>query len=500
MADDKLLKRTNTYYNFIKYNNDKSGKLFKHEYDEPTYVTVRVNFFPSISNFNNDTYNSGDVTDSTSYNSIPHPLLTKPQNDKKHIYSTIKYLRDNLGDETRAELLEKFIDGLIDLNYRCPYYIKSVTGLNDLLKVDPKRGSRVIKDGTIILKCIEGLDMRISALLNLYKKVAWDDVYQRWILPDIMRFFKMNILISEFRLFGNYKYDVSTNEYVQGDVDSDINLKIPTVKYECQMCEFDISDTISHFNQLNIDKINDPLNDIEIRIKVGNVIEHDTYDLFASSIDIDDLIISKYKKNSNGIINMPKNDNNKVSFYERFGTQYDIMNHEIPNKIPNATSKTYLDKLLSGTLSNYISRASNYITDEIKSFIHTYDYNIGLTTADIISSFSADNIEGIIYGLKNRAEDVSDLYPEVTNSIATSAPLDVELFNDALKDIVNSGATTENGEIFINGLQDIINNNHPTLESYIDDMKSFINDYKTLINETTNSMATNNEIEIKHVL
>lgn len=475
--------RPKLFNNFAKNNVSfgSQGKLFKHEYDEPTYISVRVNFFP-------DTYLSttldkdGQDNYSNSYNDMPQPLLTK--NPK--YYSTIKYLRDNLGDVERANLLERFIDGIIDLNNECPYYIKSVNGLNELLKVDPKRGSRVIKDGTITLKCIEGLDMRISALLNMYKKIAWDDVYQRWILPDMMRFFKMSILVSEFRLFSKYSR-------------SDINLKIPTIKYECQMCEFDISDTIAHFNQLNIDKINEPLSDIEIKIKVGNVIEHDKYDLFTNSIDINDLILSRFISTSN-------NDSiSKTLFYDRFGTMYD----EISNSKKTWTrpgdkkydpadnlkiiSSGYLDKLVSGTLSNYVSRAANYITDEVGSFVHTTELIGGLTTADIISSFSADTIEGIIGNLANRSEDINDLYPEV-NSIATNTTLDVALFNNALSDIVSGGATTKDGKEIINCIQTAMSNNHNDLNSYADDLKTIINDYKNTLNDTHQSIATSKQI------
>jgi hypothetical protein len=37
--------------------------------------------------------------------------------------------------------------------------------------------------------------------MQLYRKIVWDDVYQRWILPDMMRFFNLKIYVSEIRLF-----------------------------------------------------------------------------------------------------------------------------------------------------------------------------------------------------------------------------------------------------------------------------------------------------------
>ena len=53
----------------------------------------------------------------------------------------------------------------------------------------------------LTIKCLEGLDQKITQLMQLYRKAAWDDVYQRWILPDMMRFFTMRIYVSEMKLF-----------------------------------------------------------------------------------------------------------------------------------------------------------------------------------------------------------------------------------------------------------------------------------------------------------
>ena len=62
--------------------------------------------------------------------------------------------------------------------------------------------------------------------MEFYRKAAWDDVYQRWILPENMREFKMIIYVFERRTFqdtvgfpdGNdkekYKNDKVTKDYM----------------------------------------------------------------------------------------------------------------------------------------------------------------------------------------------------------------------------------------------------------------------------------------------
>ena len=125
-------------------------------------------------------------------------------------YSTYNYLRDTLGEDQRADMLKVFITALRDIQDHYPYYFTEIDGLGDLLKVEPSAGIR-IKDneGTITIKCYDGIDQKITQLSQLYRKIVWDDVYQRWILPDIMRFFKMRIYVSEIRLFHSASKSIS---------------------------------------------------------------------------------------------------------------------------------------------------------------------------------------------------------------------------------------------------------------------------------------------------
>jgi hypothetical protein len=43
--------------------------------------------------------------------------------------------------------------------------------------------------------------LKVKTLLQLYRKAAWDDAWQRWILPENMRQFKMIIYVFERRMF-----------------------------------------------------------------------------------------------------------------------------------------------------------------------------------------------------------------------------------------------------------------------------------------------------------
>lgn len=183
--------------------------VFARIFDEPTYLTFRIEF-----NFNNTLFeNKVDAKTDTStgqltfavknLNDFPEPLLAIPTgNDAANYYSTYNYLNNALGEVQRGNMLRTFIKGLKDIQENYPYYFQSVEGLGDLLKVAPAEGIRLKDDeNSITVKCLEGLDLKITQLLQLYKNVAWDDYYQRWILSDMMRFFNMKIYVSEIRLF-----------------------------------------------------------------------------------------------------------------------------------------------------------------------------------------------------------------------------------------------------------------------------------------------------------
>jgi hypothetical protein len=315
--------------------------FFSNKYDEPTYLTFRIDF-----DFMNTSY--GD-----SYNEVPHALLnivTKDfvvngqpntqdpliksisasdyhyiindndfdvysKNSENAKYSAYNYLMYSLGESLRAKMLLQFKMGLYDLVKYCPYYFTSIEGVGNLMKVNTSSGVRIPSDsGTITIKCEDALDMRVTQIMNLYRKVAWDDVYQRWILPDIMRYFKMYIYITEIRVFHTTPSSNSITNNINGSVDSVVpseflsearNLEnpsipgistgilntgdfelinnamndiMPTIKLECSMCEFDMSDVMSHINTLSSSKGGEPIKPT-IKIKVGNVKEVQVYGL-----------------------------------------------------------------------------------------------------------------------------------------------------------------------------------------------------------------------------
>ena len=361
-------------------------KFFVRAFDEPTYLTFRLEFItdPSETAKRNLAFNNAGVTDntqsvlySTMYDNMPEPFLEDygilgiGDSSFGRTYSSEAYLDLNLGDHGRAAMLHNFKAALKDIEENFPFYFKSISGLSSLTMVNPTYGAR-LKDAELKIECEEGLDLKITQLLNMYRKIVWDDTYQRWVLPDMMRYFGMKIYISEIRLFHDRRkesswedvnvnifgnngkgktydfldgavrnayslptdkskwWEIANNALTTGtavsnaflgtrsniskalnyasatvtagmdalsgidDIFNDvmmcnnaINAVMPTICFECHMCEFDISKTMeymdSQYNNTHDSKKVSP----SIRIKVGQVKEKQSYPLnkFLSQIN-----------------------------------------------------------------------------------------------------------------------------------------------------------------------------------------------------------------------
>ena len=190
MSSSEIRERyTNGFYNTS--SSIYTPKVYSKMFDEPTYLTFRIEFdFRPDKEENVKTVDPNTYGINNGFNKMPEPLLSYDKDKNNEYYSTANYLNDNLGEYYRSKLLKDFINGLKDIQDNYPYYFTSIEGLNTLTKVTPEQGIRInSENSTITIKCLEGLDLKITSLMQMYRKIAWDYVYQRWILPDMMRYF-----------------------------------------------------------------------------------------------------------------------------------------------------------------------------------------------------------------------------------------------------------------------------------------------------------------------
>lgn len=111
--------------------------------------------------------------------------------------SALFYL-NKIGDFARYEMLVHFIKLLSELNSNYDHYFQGITGLDEAWKRDytkPKFKKEIVID------CLESLDLRITGLMDLYRKVVFDWENRRYVLPDNLRTFSVTVKVFDYRNF-----------------------------------------------------------------------------------------------------------------------------------------------------------------------------------------------------------------------------------------------------------------------------------------------------------
>jgi len=250
-------------------------------YQDPTYLGFTIKIVDSLNDIND-------------LDSLPHGLFCV--NGEKNDYSAIKYL-ETRGETLRANYLREFEYLFKKILIENPWYFTKISGIGELWKLDPKQNFRA-KEKKITIETMESLDLRITMLLDLYRKAVFDSQWMRWAVPENLRFFKMNIIISETRLL---KIQEKTRESIYGkgyiidETFSSEGLDYPGasslpwttgtfIKLSLEQCEIDITDAVPPFLEgLGTGPENMAVN--KFSIKFGKVSEKNVYGLLGAIVE-----------------------------------------------------------------------------------------------------------------------------------------------------------------------------------------------------------------------
>lgn len=165
---------------------------------EPTKPPSETPLFDAVVNLADDSGSAGgSATPSTDSTESINTNLPAGE-------SAVGYLKA-IGEPTRANYLTQFIQGLREVNQFRPYYWQTIEGLTEAFSKsfnmeDPYQGSA---DGEgIVIGCLEAIDLKISALFNLYRAAVYDSEYKRFILPKNLMRFNVYVDVYEIRRFG----------------------------------------------------------------------------------------------------------------------------------------------------------------------------------------------------------------------------------------------------------------------------------------------------------
>jgi len=488
-------------------------------FDEPTYLTFLLQFAPGGDFiYNNSQYNAF-------YDNMPHPLFNNRDKyislDKRNDYAAIDYLYD-ANENTRVSMLQQFISKFNELQNNSQWYFQKLDGVLDILNINTKKGQRIQSDKRLTITCLEGIDLRMSYLLNLYKKIVWDDVYQRWVLPDMMRYFTLDIYISEFRTF-HTPANIDSTGYIiqnaglspisnpQSPQQKDLVLNImddilPTWKIKCEMCEFDIEDL--GFNSLSSMSLGaDPEQaTVVFKIKVGNIKEIQIYPMFQCMFLDDITINNSNRSNTNNINTTSPNNLGANSFPENDNRGYpanlQVAQNQLYENDVHISGLPYLENAnqnilvsqsnLSNTwLGNAATFGKAFVNNMVNSALDKAKITpiYGVSYEELNAAIQSKNIMSMLGLLKTASDTISSSL--VAPSSKLSEPISDNIFNEFLNGIAASTATDGSK---VSNLVKIVQNmlsSGDLNKVYLD-----INTFKSVINNETKgslSYATNNK-------
>jgi hypothetical protein len=126
-------------------------------------------------------------------------LLNTREDHQNTAYAYLK----RIGEDVRAEYLKKFVEHLRKINLVTPWFWQTIDGLGDAWKhgySDDAFKALLPKDRKIKIGCLdESVDLRITALMDLYRKACFDWPNRREIVPQNLRYFKVGIYCYEAR-------------------------------------------------------------------------------------------------------------------------------------------------------------------------------------------------------------------------------------------------------------------------------------------------------------
>lgn len=391
-------------------------------YSDPTYLGFKVHFKTA----KNEALGGQDFED---FDTIPQGLLLHDQN-RNSIQNYFKRIRE----PKKVDLTKRFRDGIFKIDTDLPWYIQSISGLDDLYKVDTHNNFRG-SGKQISLTFLEDVKLQMTYLFDLYRKAVYDTEYMRWSAPQNMRTFSMDIYVVDIRNFqainpsqvtdpnrawqwfdptrpqraidtlrgqlkgtiASVKQRLTTPNYgPEGTITNDPSNTstpaerlpaddfLPILKFELEECEFNlIEDGLSGMDTMS-NTVGENERNVELTINVGKIREVNQYTLF-------DIVLDDYMRTFKPI---------QVS-----GDLYQVAKDTDPGTDPGRTlinrqrKNPLLQKLKDRALQEVIGRVSGKFNELLNPLLLGNIY--GLSPTDL-----QNTIENL---LKNNKSEVLKL-------------------------------------------------------------------------------------------
>ena len=204
----------------------KGFKLSKQgKYEDPTYLGFKIvidfgalpirddDGLPPSPLFKEDSYIPSGFSSDNPFGQPQYSYRTTP-NGAVNFYSATSYLREREAGfqrgGKRSDMLIQFKNSLSDLLNNSPWFLQTISGLDQLPLVSRKgfaveEGSEFNSQRTagkaLEFTTLESLNLRMTALADLYNQATFDYDNMRELVPRNLRKFTMYIFVSEIRNF-----------------------------------------------------------------------------------------------------------------------------------------------------------------------------------------------------------------------------------------------------------------------------------------------------------
>jgi len=401
-------------FNPVNRNSTLGGRWLANE--DPTYMGFWVYLPPK--NF----YATNDNID---VDRLPQGLLLPGGEVGSQAYSdsAVSYLKRR-NEFYRAAMIEEFQQGFVQILNKAPWMIQKVGGVSSLWKINPQNNWRA-KEATLTFECLETIDLKMTYLIDLYRKAAWDAVYHRWVLPDCQRYFSMDLVVAEVRTMqrNGSVYNVGTFS-----------------RFVCDYCEIEpFADDIGYLENLSAFVENQAV--VKFKVKVGKVYEVNTYGLLGALL-------------SDSNTAFKRSNDYRESAFTQDSTQTDStgsnVNRQIQNYFVYRGDARYRNNVNLNTLlgtatadlptpvSNAISAAVNSIQNSLNQAVNTLKlgnvYGFSPSTVAAQLEGALNNPVGAFQGLLSNVGVNQEVAQAVASNIQLTGP-EIDLVKDLIGNV-----------------------------------------------------------------
>jgi hypothetical protein len=325
-------KKSNLYYN--------TNPMIK--YQDPTYLGFKLFFLF-------DQPESGLLSD--------QPL----QN------TACGYLQ-RIGDTIRRDYLISFVKLLKRINSETPWFFQSIDGLDEAWKhmYQEKDFKPILTDRKITINCLdESIDLRMTALMDLYRKACFDWEYRREVVPLNLRRFKVAVYCYEARSINRSGTPKRWSEYQATDAlglpDKDqLAIKNKKQPDKDELDKFLGVDPSTYSNDYNKDFVNPNISRIMLNFEYCEFLPDESNTILASLSNKELTLKAQkiaFKYGNVKESNMYRFHHNKM-VADFWDTTFDSLALDTPSTLPSGSDSRLKD--LEATKQSFSSLAERY--------------------------------------------------------------------------------------------------------------------------------------------